>query len=130
MLKSDSSFRSFVIDLNREIEQTHALCIDATEGGARKEGTTIMRLRDAIDEYCKDNHPEIRLILEEESTKTTTLHSEELIRDLLYARDAAREMKKASETTLKLIKKMRIAEKRKGMKELQNILISHIRQKK
>jgi len=73
---SDPAFKSFVIELNTEIKKTDALCIDATEGGARKEGTTIMRLRDAIDEYCQDDYPEIRSILEEESTKTVLRKSQ------------------------------------------------------
>ncbi len=104
---SDPAFKSFVIELNTEIKKTDALCIDATEGGARKEGTTIMRLRDAIDEYCQDDHPEIRSILEEESTKTDPAKYDELLRDLKFAEEEPKEMKKASQSTLKIIKKLR-----------------------
>ncbi|MCK5188177.1 MAG: motility associated factor glycosyltransferase family protein, partial [Deltaproteobacteria bacterium] len=38
MVNSDPTFKSFVIELNTEIKKTDALCIDATEGGAKKEG--------------------------------------------------------------------------------------------
>ena len=107
MLSSNSSFRSFVIDLDGEIKHTNALCIDATEGGAKKEGTIIMRLRDAIDEYCKKDHPEIREILKVESTKTDHARYDELLRDLQFSEEESKKMKKASEAILKIIKKLR-----------------------
>ena len=107
MVNSDPAFKSFVIELNTEIKKTDALCIDATEGGAKKEGTKISRLRDAIDEYCQNEHPEIRDILHEESSKQDPVKYEELIEDLKSAEEASKEMKKISESTLKLIKKLR-----------------------
>ena len=103
---SDPAFKSFVIELNTEIKKTAALCIDATEGGAKKEGTKILRLKDAINEYCQDEHPEIRDILHEESSKQDPIKYEELIKDLKSAEEASKEMKKISESTLKLIKKL------------------------
>ncbi|MCK5256143.1 MAG: tetratricopeptide repeat protein, partial [Deltaproteobacteria bacterium] len=107
IVNSDPAFKSFVIELNSEIKKTDALCIDATEGGAKKEGTKIMRLKDAINEYCQDNHPEVRNILDEVSSKHDPVKYEELIKDLKYAVEESREMKNASESTLKLIKKLR-----------------------
>jgi tetratricopeptide (TPR) repeat protein len=107
MLKSDLTFRNFVIGLNEEIKSTDALCIDATEGGAKKEGTKIMRLRDVIEEYCQDKHPEIRRGLEEESSKLDPVKYDELIKDFKFAEEESKEMKKASESTLKTIKKLR-----------------------
>ncbi len=104
---SDAAFKSFVIELNTEIKKTDALCIDATEGGAKKEGTKIMRLRDALAEYCQNEHQEVRKILEEESYKHDPAKCEELIKDLKSAVEASKEMKKISESTLKLIKKLR-----------------------
>ena len=104
---SDPAFKSFVIELNTEIKKTDALCIDATEGGARKEGTKILRLKDAINEYCQDGHPEIRDILHEESSKQDPVKYEELVKDLKSAEEASKEMKKISGSTLKLIKKLR-----------------------
>jgi hypothetical protein len=85
----------------------NGLCIDATEGGAKKEGTKIMRLRDAIDEYCQEDHPEIRVVLEEESAKPDPAKLDELIRDLQLALEESKKMKKASESTLKIVKKLR-----------------------
>jgi hypothetical protein len=107
MLPSDAPFRSFVFDLNRAIRQTPALCIDASEGGARKEGTIIMRLSDALDEYCTVSHPEIRGILEEESRTCDDSNHEELLRDLAFAEKESKSMKRASESILSIIKKFR-----------------------
>jgi len=125
MLKSNSSFKSFVFDLNKEIKHTNALCIDASEGGAKKEGAKIMRLRDAIDEYCQDNHPEIPRILEKESTENEPAKYDELIGDLKFSEEEAKKMKKASESTLKIIKKLRKMKKdgREGSPEY--IKLSH-----
>ncbi|MBW1856396.1 MAG: DUF115 domain-containing protein, partial [Deltaproteobacteria bacterium] len=122
---SDPAFKSFVIELNTEIKKTDALCIDATEGGARKEGTTIMRLRDAIDEYCQDDYPEIRSILEEESTKTDPAKYDELLRDLKFAEEEPKEMKKASQSTLKIIKKLRKMKKDGQERSPEYIKLSH-----
>lgn len=107
MVKSDAAFRSFVMDINKEIKHTDALCIDATEGGARKEGAKIMRLRDAIDEYCQHDHPEIQTILKEKSSKPDLVKYDELIRDLKFAEEESKKMKKASQSTLKIVNKLR-----------------------
>jgi len=107
MLKSNLSFTTFVLDLNKAIKKVNGLCIDATEGGAKKEGTTIMRLIDAIDEYCQDDHPEIQSIFEEESSKRNPAKFDELLRDLKLSIEESQKMKKASESTLKIVKKLR-----------------------
>ena len=66
-----------------------------------------MRLADALAEYCKEDHPEIRTILEEESIRLEPVKYHDLVADLKMALDAAREMQHLSETTLKTIKKMK-----------------------
>jgi hypothetical protein len=106
-VRTDSAFKSFVTELEREIKATDALCIDATEGGARMEGTVIMRLGDAIDEYCKNDHPEIRTILEEQSLHREDVNYDELMDDLKNALSTSREMKHIAESTLKLITKLK-----------------------
>ena len=125
MIKSDPSFTSFVVDFNKDLKHTDALCIDATEGGARKEGTKIMRLRDAIDEYCQDDHPEIRSILKEESTECDRVKYDELIRDLKSAEEESKKMKNASQSTLKIIKKLRKMKKEGQEGSPEYIKLSH-----
>ncbi|MDX1779438.1 MAG: tetratricopeptide repeat protein, partial [Thermodesulfobacteriota bacterium] len=79
----------------------------ATEGGSRKEGTTIMRLKDAIEKYCGEDHPEIRTILEEEGVQREPVKYNELIEDLKNGLSTAKEMKNLCQSTMKLIKKMK-----------------------
>jgi len=71
------------------------------------EGTVIMRLEDVIDEYCRNDRPEIRTILEDESVHREDIQYDELIDDLKNALSTATEMKHISESTLKIIKKLK-----------------------
>ncbi len=106
-VRTDPAFKSFVAGLEQEIKKTDALCIDATEGGARKKGTVIMQLKDAIERYCADDHPEIRSILEEEGVQREPVKYDELIEDLQNGLSTAKEMKHLSQSTLKLIRKLK-----------------------
>ena len=106
-IMTDSAFKTFVVELEQEIKKTDALCIDATEGGARKEGTVIMQLKDAIDRYCADDHPEIRTILEEESVQREPVKYNELIEDLQNGLSTSKKMKHLCQSTLKIIKKLK-----------------------
>lgn len=129
MIKSDPSFNSFIIDINKEIKNTDALCIDASEGGAKKEGTRIMHLRDAIDEYCQHDHPEIQTILKEESSKSDPVKYDELMKDLKIAEEESKGMKKASQATLKIIKKLRKIKKDGQEGSPEYIKFSHMGEK-
>ena len=106
-VRTDPAFKSFVAGLEQEIKKTDGLCIDATEGGARKKGTAIMKLKDAIEKYCADDHPEIRSILEEEGVQREPVKYDELIEDLQNGLSTAKEMKHLCQSTLKLIKKLK-----------------------
>lgn len=46
------------------IKSYEGSCIDATEGGARIEGTTIMPLREVIDMYCQTSVPNFRQLVD------------------------------------------------------------------
>ena len=106
-IRTDPASLSFVTELEQEIKKTDALCIDATEGGARKGGTAIMMLKDAIDKHCSVDHPEIRTILEEESVQREPVKYDELIEDLKNGLRKAKEMKALCQSTLKLITKLK-----------------------
>lgn len=47
-----ANFKSFQHFFEQLIEQTPALCLNATEGGLRLHGAEVIRLRDVIDQYC------------------------------------------------------------------------------
>lgn len=53
-IPSTTTWKSFLIQLEAYISGSKAKCIDATEGGAYKEGTEIMKLEEVIARYCKD----------------------------------------------------------------------------
>lgn len=54
MLPTDYAFKNFLVFFEAEIAKDNSdrLYIDATEGGAFKHGTKIMKLREVILEYC------------------------------------------------------------------------------
>jgi len=60
---TSEDMHSYLIYFERLISMCQAKCIDATEGGARIEGTEIMTLREVIDRYCQERF-EVRKILE------------------------------------------------------------------
>ncbi|MCD6574546.1 motility associated factor glycosyltransferase family protein [Candidatus Aerophobetes bacterium] len=68
---------SYLVYFERIISLTKAKCIDATEGGAKIEGTEIMTLREVIDKYCQEEF-EVREILEEASRIREKVNLEEL----------------------------------------------------
>ncbi len=47
----------YLRQFEREFHQTKQTVIDATEGGASKQGTQIMTLADAIAQYCQSRQP-------------------------------------------------------------------------
>ncbi|GEA29293.1 motility associated factor glycosyltransferase family protein [Clostridium diolis] len=57
MLPTDYAFKNFLVFLEAEIakDDSDRLYIDATEGGAFKHGTQIMKLKEVILEYCTRN---------------------------------------------------------------------------
>lgn len=63
-IPSTTVWRNFLTLLEAYIRNSPSKCIDATEGGARKEGTEIMKLRDAINLYFKEELPPLHTIVE------------------------------------------------------------------
>jgi hypothetical protein len=56
--------------LEREIDRTEALCIDATEGGARIRGTTLLSLEEALKTYVPQKETEIAARLKEIASRS------------------------------------------------------------
>jgi len=57
-LPSTRIWKNFLTWFETAIAETGALCIDATEGGARIKGTEIMTLKEAIAAYCRNSRVE------------------------------------------------------------------------
>ena len=50
---TEEQFFVYLQQFERDFAACRSKVIDATEGGARKQGVTLMTLRDAIDRFCK-----------------------------------------------------------------------------
>ena len=83
----------------------------------RKKGTAIMRLKDAIEKYCTDDHPEIRTILEEESVQREPVKYNELIEDLQNGLRTAKEMKTSLSINTEAHKETEADEKRRARRK-------------
>lgn len=61
MLPTNYDYKNFLVFLETEIanDNTGKIYIDATEGGAFKHGTKIMKLREAILQYCNKDVPRL-----------------------------------------------------------------------
>ena len=78
------SFKHAIYHFEKAFKETRATIIDATEAGAKKEGTRVMRLRDVIDEYCTGPTLDIKGVLRRESEQTEPVRMDELLRDMDY----------------------------------------------
>lgn len=76
------SFKHAIYHFEKAFKETRAAIIDATEAGAKKEGTRVMRLRDVIDEYCTGPTLDIKGILRRQSEQTEPVRMDELLRDM------------------------------------------------
>jgi hypothetical protein len=54
-ISSTYVWKNFLIQLEMYIQMSNSTCIDATEGGAKKEGAVIMNLKDSLDKYCRSD---------------------------------------------------------------------------
>jgi hypothetical protein len=79
-----SSFKHAVYHLEKAFKETKATIIDATEGGVRKEGAAIMRLRDAIDRHMALPPIPVKDMLRERSRRVEPARMEELLRELAF----------------------------------------------
>src|SRR6185312_1215915 len=50
---TEEQFFVYLQQFERDFAASRCRVIDATEGGAKKQGVTVMTLRDAIDQFCK-----------------------------------------------------------------------------
>lgn len=94
---------TYLQQFERDFTRTGTRIIDATEGGAAKRGTTVMKLAEAIETFCQQPLPEQtggRPALEWGRT-TTTLDC------LRRRRDEAREIERVSKSTLPLLAEIR-----------------------
>jgi hypothetical protein len=64
MVPTMEGFINMITLFEKEIAGTDALCIDATEGGARIRGTQIMTLREALHRYASAEAPDYSSLMQ------------------------------------------------------------------
>lgn len=69
-VKTLAQFTYMLRLLEEEIGRTNALCIDATEGGARIKGTTLLSLEESFSAYLPKKQTESALLLREIDTRS------------------------------------------------------------
>jgi len=74
---TDEAMYSYLRFLEGMIKETKAVCIDATEGGAKIRGTKIMSLQEVIDKYCT-KYIKVRQTLEKAANQKEEVMLEEL----------------------------------------------------
>jgi cytochrome c-type biogenesis protein CcmH/NrfG len=105
------AFKSGILIFNEGIKRCKARVIDATEGGARLEGTEIMRLQDVIDEIKDAPQPDtpardFRETLYEESEKLPPADFEGMRREAKFILDEVKWLTAASKRILNLTERM------------------------
>ncbi len=79
-----TSFKHAIYHFEKAFKETKATIIDATEAGAKKEGTRVMRLRDVIDEYGQVPALDIKGTLRGLSEQEEPVRMDELLREMDY----------------------------------------------
>ena len=79
---SMSSFKHAIYHFEKMFKTTTATIIDATEGGAKKQGAQVMRLADVIDEYCQGPSFDAKSMLREASRLVEPVQLDEFVRAL------------------------------------------------
>lgn len=77
MLPTNYAFRNFLIFLETAIAQDNSgrLYIDATEGGAFKHGTQIMKLKEVISSYCTRPVPGLNSLIPDDNKLDITKYN-------------------------------------------------------
>jgi len=95
---------TYLQHFERDFLRTKTRIIDATEGGARKRGTQVMPLAEAIREFCTAPLP---TIASNASTSIDCMAPARCTASLRSRRDEAREIELISEQTLPLLEEVR-----------------------
>lgn len=93
---------TYLQQFERDFASTHARIIDATEGGARMNGSVVMSLTDALAQYC--TQPVGRL---SDRPDKDTSRWPQAVECLLARQDEAQQIQKISEETLPLLEQIR-----------------------
>jgi len=81
---SMSSFKHAIYHFENMFKEAKPRVIDATEGGAKKQGAQVMRLREVIDEYGHAASLDIKSLLREAGRKVEPSRTHDLLHEMKY----------------------------------------------
>ncbi len=96
---------TYLQQFERDFLRTKTRIIDATEGGAKKRGTTSMKLAEAIREFCKDPLP--RTAAADGRPGQQWIRAGKCVASLQARREEARQIELISQDTLPLLEEIR-----------------------
>jgi len=114
---SMGSFKHAIYHFEKAFKDTRAMIIDATEAGAKKAGTRVMRLRDVIDEHCAVSRIDIKGMLRRQSEQEDPVRMDELLREMDYVSGELGLMQKECKEILGVVRKLRKRIDRKQMND-------------
>jgi len=100
------SFKHAIYYFEKYFKDTKATVIDATEGGARKEGARVMRLKEVIDEYGRVPPLDIKGALRRQSEAVEPVRVDDLLRDLDFISAELGQIQKECKEILKVTRKL------------------------
>ena len=98
---------TYLQQFERDFAQTKTRIIDASEGGARKRGAEVMKLSDALDQFCSAPAIDRRWHFSATADETAADRTNEARTCILRRRDEAEKIRKVSEQTLPLLQEVR-----------------------
>ena len=104
---SMTSFKHAIYHFEKAFAETEATVIDATEAGAKKQGTRPMRLREVIDEYCNIPPIDIKGMLRDAGKTVEAVRTGDLLRDMGFISAELDCIKKESRDVLALARKLK-----------------------
>ena len=94
---------TYLQQFERDFTQTQTKIIDATEGGARKRGSEVMTLSDALEQFCEHDVERVRDEIPRRSRGLEAVARECII----HRRAEAEKIRDISEKTLPLLRQVR-----------------------
>ena len=104
---SMTSFKHAIYHFEKAFKETAATIIDATEGGAKKQGAHVMRLRDVLEEYCRGDSVDVTERLRMASTHVEAVRMDAMLEEMASVSRELRTIKSEAKAVLALAKKLK-----------------------
>ncbi len=107
IIYTDEQMFSYLQQFERDFAQSSATVIDATEGGARKQGTIVMTLKQALQRYAKDEIPKEKFSYLQEMNWFDKTPLPSLKEQIDNRKEEIRKFKELCEKTVELLERLK-----------------------